>query len=166
MKKLFGLLGRFGYFLCFPFLRVYLRGTQRSRVIIRSKGKILLVQGWLSDGKWMLPGGGPHKNETPIQNAAREAKEEVGIILAPANLADVGQAEMNSRGIRYTGRFFLADLTHSPALKLQWYEIQDARWFGRDEITAETCSSDVLYAVSVLDRHGELCYNNVQSVKR
>ena len=38
----------------------------------------LLLQHWLGDGSWMLPGGGQHGREDPLAGAIREVREELG----------------------------------------------------------------------------------------
>jgi 8-oxo-dGTP pyrophosphatase MutT (NUDIX family) len=49
-------------------------------ICLDKKGKLLLVQG--AGGKWSFPKGRRKENETPLQGALREAKEEAGIDLS------------------------------------------------------------------------------------
>src|SRR4051812_17481145 len=80
-SRFFRLLGTIAFWLSWPALWIYLRGSQRTRVLIVCDEEILLVRGWLSTGQWSLPGGGLHKNEDPVAGAQREVAEEVGISL-------------------------------------------------------------------------------------
>lgn len=58
-------------------------------VVLITDGKVLLGRrqntGWM-DGKWGLPGGHGEDRESMSEGAAREALEELGIRIAPADL--------------------------------------------------------------------------------
>jgi 8-oxo-dGTP pyrophosphatase MutT (NUDIX family) len=60
-----------------------------TNVLLEKEGKILLSlrqnTGW-ADGQMTIPGGHTEPGETVIQAALREAKEELGLDLDPADL--------------------------------------------------------------------------------
>ena len=61
--------------------------TARTRIIVyNEKGELLLLQTWLGGGTWGLPGGGVERGEQPAVAAARELREEAGIVVAPEQL--------------------------------------------------------------------------------
>jgi 8-oxo-dGTP pyrophosphatase MutT (NUDIX family) len=117
-----------------PLLKLYLEHGVRSRVIIASGDKVLLVQGWLSNGKWMLPGGGLHKNEPPEVGAIREIKEEVGFDVRASNLNELsrGRIKDNVYRINYVLYELILPVTIKP--QKQFFELSDCQWFDVDKI--------------------------------
>lgn len=59
-------------------------------LILAADGKVLLLRRantGFADGFWSLPGGCLDNGETLPEAAAREAREEVGVVIDPADLA-------------------------------------------------------------------------------
>lgn len=57
-----------------------------------SNGELLLVQhNDYLDNEWNFPGGGREKSETPVENATRELKEELGIDAVDLELIGVSR---------------------------------------------------------------------------
>src|SRR5688572_27485111 len=106
-------LGRVGFWVSLPALYIYLRPSRRTRVLVHSEGKVLVVKPWLGSGKWILPGGGLHRHEDSSVGAARELREETGIILPPSRLASAGTVDYRQHGLRFRYEQFIAEL---PAL--------------------------------------------------
>src|SRR5690242_13154441 len=99
MKRIWTIVGRLLYFCSWPLLYVYLRfGGERTRVIVEHQDKVLLVQNWLGNGQWMLPGGGVFRHERPTYSAVRELREETGLIVKPRDLKLIGGVTYNGRG--------------------------------------------------------------------
>ena len=63
-------------------------------VVIWRDGKVLLAQRGRPprQGEWSIPGGAQHVGETVAQAAAREALEETGLTVRPAELISVEDA--------------------------------------------------------------------------
>lgn len=138
------LLGRILFWLSWPALYLYLRGTTRSRVIVEVEGEILLVKGWHDGAKWSLPGGGVHKGEDPSVSALREVKEETGIVLTDATLVDLGADTYSHRGFQYDLVRFGCRLQAKPEVKRQKREIVAVGWFTVAEITPQLVEDNVL----------------------
>ena len=99
--------------------------------ILQEDGKYLLVQEKLPKayGKWNLPAGHVDPGESTIDAAAREVKEETGLIV------EAGK-EVFSEAIPERGRefhIFTAQIVGG-TLSVQPEEILDAQWFSMDEI--------------------------------
>lgn len=127
MRKLWQKSGVWAYYLVWPALFVYLYPSRRTRVIIWHAGKILLVRGWLSSGRWSLPGGGLHSGETTTEGAIREVCEETGIRLKPEQCISLGQFRTR-RGHRFDYEVFVVRLDTHVKIVTHGLEILDAKW--------------------------------------
>lgn len=123
-------LGRLIYFLTYPLLVVYLRGTIRPRVVLQHKRQVLLVRPTLGRGEWDFPGGGVHQNETIKQAAIREAHEELGISLHSSKLKKIDAYEIKHGLVQFDVVIFRSLLDKKPVLKIHPIEIAEARWVG------------------------------------
>lgn len=141
---MYALLGRIFFWLSWPALYFYLRGTTRTRVMIESEGAILLIKGWHDGSKWALPGGGMHKGEAAVASALREVREEVGLVLEPSQLTPLGHDQYHQRGLHYEIERFGCHLPTRPPLKRQKAEIIATKWFLPSEITPLVVEPNVL----------------------
>ncbi|MGB4758513.1 MAG: NUDIX hydrolase [Candidatus Saccharimonadales bacterium] len=137
MKQLLALAGRAGYWLTWPALYVYMRGSHRSRMLLIHEQKVLVVKQWLGRNKWHLPGGGLHKGEDPLLGGIREVREEVGIALEPVQLQVICSLQKRSSGIPYTAEYYAAYLQQLPVPKLQVHEIRESGWISLDDAIAQ-----------------------------
>lgn len=153
MSRLWRSLGQGLFWLCWPALYVYLRLRARTRVYVIADGQILLVQGWLSGGGWMLPGGGLHRGEDLRTGAAREVREESGIVLEPDRLIPVKSEWRTSYGLKSYLHFFAATIGSPDTLRHQKGEIIDARWFRVDELQNAAFRAEVRRALELLGDH-------------
>jgi 8-oxo-dGTP diphosphatase len=147
--KLWKKIGQSAFFLSIPLLHIYLRAHKRTRVLIVSEGKVLLVKGWLGSGKWILPGGGRHIGESAEQAVIRELREETGITLEPEHLKDVGEAHFARYGLRFTYQQFVAELPAVIKPTLRQIEIVDATWMPLKELSLSVVEYDVLRLIGV-----------------
>lgn len=73
-------------------------------VLLERDNKILLAKrantGFM-DGYWSFPGGRLDENESLIQAAAREAGEELGVIIAPEHLSLVHVVHRNNQKLGF-----------------------------------------------------------------
>ncbi|MGP4063263.1 NUDIX hydrolase [Halobacillus sp. H74] len=86
-----------------------------SRMLIKdSEGNILVVQD--KENLWNFPGGKREADETPLQCAKREVKEEIGVQVN--KLYEIHQGTYEFSGIKWTGHFFIANsVSGIPSLK-------------------------------------------------
>lgn len=150
MSLLWRILGRIGYYVGYVPISLYLRIGERTRVVVQCQGKVLVVRSWLSKGDWDLPGGGLHKNEAAAVGAARELKEELGLLINPTTIKLIKKAEYSHGLTRYPAYFMQAELGEIPAkLTLQKHEIIDAKWVSASELSTLPMTSTTLNAVAL-----------------
>jgi 8-oxo-dGTP pyrophosphatase MutT (NUDIX family) len=148
--SLWRLTGRAIYWLFWLPGWVYARFTTRARVLIRSGDQVLLVQGWIDDGTWGLPGGGLRRHETPAQGAAREVAEETGVPVAPGQCRLLASEWRSYRGIRYFCHYLAVELPARPKLQTHPREIAAACWFPLDALPNMPCKPEVTRALELL----------------
>lgn len=124
-------LGRILYYLLYPALQMYMRGSTRTRVALRYKNKVLLVRPWLGSGAWDFPGGGVHQGEDIRRGALRELYEEVGITLSPKDLSKRDRFVTGYKFFLFEVVCFIAHVEAKPVLRRQALEIAEVGWFTR-----------------------------------
>ena len=134
MKKLWQKFGVLAFWVSWPGLWLYLRGSKRTRVIMVSGDQVLLLKGWLGAGQWILPGGGAHRGENPIKAAVREVKEETAIQLDPVLLKTLDTMEVCEYGLRYQCTVYVVDLPTPLETTAQKWEITDIAWVDKKDL--------------------------------
>jgi len=106
-------------------------------VIVLCKGKILLVRG--TSGKWSFPKGRRRENESPLEGAIREAREEAGIDLK-------GVPPALTMLLRY-GTYFLYDFKERPELAepLTPEEILEIGWKNYKSLKGHDKNADLRF---------------------
>jgi 8-oxo-dGTP diphosphatase len=114
-------------------------GRQRAQVdvhlILRRGDTILLGQrintGW-ADGHWHLPAGHGEEHEPALTTLVREAREELGIVIAPGDARLVHVLHHLTESSRFALFFDVTDWTGEPAntephkcAGWQWYPLDD-----------------------------------------
>jgi len=106
-------------------------------VLLRKGDQVCLLRrsntGWM-DGFYSLPAGGLEQGETLAQAAVREAREEVGVIISPDQLA----------------------LSHT--LHVQ---TEDRSWIGHFFSCTEWSETPFL---AEPDKHSDLCWKNINAL--
>ena len=149
MKKLWRHVGVVLFWVSWPVLWVYFRTSgPRARVVIISDNEVLLVQSWMGENKYGLPGGGSHKGEPVIKAAVREVYEETGISLNESGLKYVGSRNETKYGLRYKAEFYVAELARHPETTPQKLEIHELRWVPLDQIHTLQVQDDALDGIS------------------
>lgn len=129
MSSLLQRIGQIIFWLIRPALYVYLKGSGRTRILVRSEGQVLLIKGWLSDGKWTIPGGGLHAGEECNDGAVRELFEEVGIHVDAQAIQLIASEPLRDHGLSFEVHYCVVDVPVQQKPQRQWYEISAAEWF-------------------------------------
>ncbi len=116
--------------------------------------RLLWVQRGLQPqrGKWAIPGGFLENGETLAEGAARELREETGIVLPPARLQLYMAGTITFINQVYMGfRATVADMSCDPGV-----ESMDCRFFTReecpwDEVAYPQVNDSILQAYDDLD---------------
>lgn len=148
MKKSWKLLGVSSFWLLWPGLFFYLRWSKRTRVLIMSGDKVLVVKSWLSPDQWGLPGGGLHKGEKPVEGAIREVQEETGITLKPKQLQVLQSGLFKGFGMRFHYDTFLVTLPEIIEGTITQKEIAEMAWTDWRTLTPQNAQYDVVTALA------------------
>lgn len=150
IRKLWVFLGILAGYLSWPLVWVVIRHTTRTRILLNSGDKILVTRGWLSTGKWSLPGGGMHRGEKPAQAVLRELREETNIELKEAQLKYQGISKQ-TKGLPFRYHLFSATAPKELDLKKQRIEIVDVQWLDRQELLNKSVEQHVREAVQAME---------------
>lgn len=148
MKRIFQLFGRLIFRVGWPLWWVYFKlQPERTRVLVIADGRVLLVKGWLSDGRWALPGGGAKRNEDLLIAAVRELKEETGIDVPASSLRHLGDYRHTRLRLIYQAHYFALELDDHPVLVKRWPEIIESDWLKLTDIRGNMLDEDAAYAL-------------------
>ena len=143
MKSIWKNIGTILFFAAWPALFVYFKiWNKRTRVIVTSGSKILLVKGWLAKNEWMLPGGGIKSPEDSPTAAAREIYEETGLKLNIGKMTKLGQLKTGQYLLNYTAEVFRAELNTTENVRAKFPEIIDVSWFDRNDLSSLKLSKE------------------------
>lgn len=143
-------MGRLLYHLARPEIRRRLNGTKRVRVLITVGSEVLLVKGWLSRQRWMLPGGGVEQGESIIEAAQRELVEELGLELTAADFDTIGEFDYeDDYKLKWRACLLSVELSTKPTIKRRRLELSDASWASIDDLPVQ-CSPLVNQALDGL----------------
>lgn len=122
------------FFVAYPLIFIAVRGSKRARVLVIAENHVLLIKEFIEKGdRWTLIGGGSKGSESLKDCAARELKEEVGIVVDPRKLRSLGESERRSMGISYTACLYSITLDSKRDVKKS-LEIRDAKWFPLNKL--------------------------------
>ncbi|MEK7141771.1 MAG: NUDIX domain-containing protein [Patescibacteria group bacterium] len=111
-----------------------------SYLILVVDGKILLsrrYQTGYEDGKYSLPAGHVEKGETLTQCMAREASEEIGLMVRPEKFILVHVMHRKHMDIRLDF-FFVADIVNQKPVNREPNKCDDLRWFPLTKLPTNT----------------------------
>jgi len=106
--------------------------------VILDRGRVVLVKRKFPPlaGEWSIPGGRLEIGETLREAVVREAREETGLTIEPAEVLGVYDRLLRDDGGRILYHYVLIDfLCRRLAGELQaGGDADDARWFSQEEI--------------------------------
>jgi ADP-ribose pyrophosphatase YjhB (NUDIX family) len=116
----------------------HLRHAVVDGLIVKDKQILLVKRGgpvwYLEVGKWAMPGGFIEQNETCIQAAIREVREETGYDCQVIRLFQINDnphrpAESNRQNISFI--YLMAPIKKVSGID---HEIQETKWFDLDKL--------------------------------
>jgi len=110
-------------------------------VLLVKEGEVCMLRrkgtGWM-DGSFSIPAGGLEAGETLADAAIREAREEVGVRIAPENLRYVHTLHSKTEGTAWVGHFFEAQVWAGTPVLCEPDKHGDLQWRHVDALPAET----------------------------
>lgn len=140
--------GRIAFWVAWPLLFWYLRSGKRTRLLVTAGNKVLVVQSWISDGRWKLPGGGLRLRESPVQGVLRELREETGLELKRKQVKLLYKTGYAENGLRYRYYCYKTELPKVLPASAQSLEILDVQWVDKGQLNEQNAAQDVLTALS------------------
>ncbi len=110
MKNFLFLIGRLVFWLISPFLKLFFKKRQTTRLAIFNQKSLMVVTNYVGDGSLSLPGGGIKKYETPLQALIREVKEEIDLDLDQVKLKYLGHFITDGRFVQYQYYLWIAQI--------------------------------------------------------
>lgn len=141
-------LGRLTYWLTYVGLIAVIPFTRRARVLAMHGQDVLLVRGWMSDGRWQLPGGGVKRGESPAAAAQRELREETGLEIPIELFIEPTSLQFRAGLRRFPYELFVIELPDATIPQGRWPEIVACAWVPRSTLNTSNASSDVLDALT------------------
>lgn len=122
-------------------LSEYDRSLPRKRVaagvlFFDAEGRVMLVDPVYKD-PWEIPGGAVERDESPRDGAAREVKEELGLVCKPGRLLGVdwvGPRPGRSEGMAAVFDGGVLDAEQIAAVRLQAEELRGFEFVGLDQV--------------------------------
>lgn len=112
-------------------------------VLQDASGRVLLGRRsgtTVADGLWNLPGGAVEPGEGLAEATLREAREEVGVVVAPSGLRPLGVSRYDVRGlhgpVRGVDFLFLADVWEGVPAPLE--KTSEVGWFAPDALPPDS----------------------------
>jgi ADP-ribose pyrophosphatase YjhB (NUDIX family) len=102
------------------------------KCLLTHKGEVLLVRHTYGPRQlWQIPGGAPHRGEMLVCTAAREMEEELG--LGGLDWRELVRTDLRLGHISVQLTCFHAEMA-DPTVRPDPIEIEQARWFGYDDL--------------------------------
>lgn len=154
MRGLWVLIGKVLFWLAWLPQLVVFRRQKRTRVLVSCEGEILVVKGWMSEGKYSLPGGGLKFGEEPVSGAIRELREETGIELTKEDLSGGQLAIQDAHKLRFEYHQYFAKQKTKPQTTPQKLEIVEVAWKRPSELNERNAEPHVLDTVQAWQSKG------------
>jgi len=147
MQRLWTWLGIALFWLGWPVFWVFLPWSERTRVLLVHDNKVLVVRGWIGNGRWGLPGGGVHRGEDHLRGVLRELAEETGICLPAFRLKFLLHNTYRDMGFRFPCYYYVAELDEPTPVRRQRAELSSLEWVEYSKLNRGNANADILEAL-------------------
>lgn len=115
-------------------------------IVFDQKGDILLGKAITNDernGKWVFPGGGIDKGESPLQASVREVYEETGVIATPLRMLTITHPSKPNVG------FCILKCDSTTITLIANEEFQELGWFSSESLPKDILSLNLDILASI-----------------
>ena len=120
--------------------RVFFKFHAYVCILLEKNNKFLLIHrsntGWM-DGFWNIPGGAVEENESLKQAAAREAQEELGIIISVENLQLFHVRDVLTNNKKAVGFYFICQNWQGEPINNEPERHSEINWFSTADLPKE-----------------------------
>ena len=113
-------------------------------VVLREGGEVLLVRESQDGDRWTLPGGWADVGYTPFETAAKEVREEAGLLVEPVRLPALFDKRKHEHPPQpwYVYKAFIQCTVTGGSLLDATLETSGASWFGESDLPSLDLSTD------------------------
>lgn len=135
----------------YPTPKVDVRAVVFRGTGTRSPDEVLMVQEKMDRRRWTLPGGWADIGYTPSEVAAKEVREETGLLVRPVRLLAVFDKRLHAHPPQawYVYKFFIRCEVIGGTLRPEGHDIGEVRWVPRREVARLDLSTDRVTAAQV-----------------
>ena len=133
MKFITGILLTIAYRMALIYWRIFRPDGYGAFVAVWHEGRVLAIKNSYKP-QWSFPGGGIKSNESAIQAAARELREEVGINVESSSLSIVKEFICESEFKKDHATAFEITLEAEPDVKVDGLEVVEAAFIDFEEL--------------------------------
>ncbi len=129
-------------------VRMQLRGAQ---AVVVHEASVLLIQNSYRAG-YYLPGGGLRSGENPQQTAARELREETGIVVESSDLIPVGVCDYAIKGTPVLDWIYRITLPEARRPRIDRVEVVSAEFVDISRARQLACQPHVQEIIETLGK--------------
>lgn len=139
------MINKLRYFLLKIYWFLFRPKTLGVKCVIQNGNEFVMIKNTYGGlKKWLFPGGGVHKNESPEMAVEREIFEELGIKIF--GLEKIGEYKSNKEYKKDNIIVFKA-ISKTKQLKTDNKEIAEAQWFKRENLPQITGYSKLILSM-------------------
>jgi 8-oxo-dGTP diphosphatase len=109
------------------------KATGSAAVITNADGEVLLMRRAYPPEDWVLPGGNAEPDESPVETAIREVREELGITIDPTRMTGV-YYQRDHRAGEFVHFVFICSMPSSRGAVHDGAEVADYDFFAPDRL--------------------------------
>ncbi|HMQ96012.1 MAG TPA: NUDIX hydrolase [Candidatus Saccharibacteria bacterium] len=141
--------------------RLERRASGANMLIEDEQGRLLTVK-MNYESHWGLPGGWVEGDETPLQTALRETREELQLDLSPDTIQFVRLIDMRYHlGHIYISIFRLMEPVTNVQISLQENELEEYGWVTKEQVLSGEDGRAYSYAINLWAADDSSAYNEL-----